>query len=560
MKVLSKLTSKKFFLLAQILLLLFAFILRVWNFTAVPASLYSDEVSLLYDAYSLSLTGKDMHGNFLPLTTVTSFGDHKLSGYYYALVPFIKLFGPQDFVVKIPSLLAGIFIVWASGKIWRLLFNKKPWSQSGSLLLLFLTAINPSLIHVSRVGFETNLATAFLLAGIIFFLQAFKNKNKINLSLIGAEIFLLLSFYTYQSMRLFAPIFGLILFIVYCWQKRAFWKKEVLNFILVLCLAGLSLLPFLFEKQGNFTGRFTDTSIFNNLDIIIESNQCRENLFLEPLNHWFCHRYLFFSGRIIQNFFWSINPYKLFFLGDGQVRHSPHQFGFFYPFELFFLFSGLVYLLKNYQNEKKVFYFLIFWLLLATLPTSLTYDNPHLLRSLSSLPVYLIIINLGIINVLLSLKKANLRKILLGVVFVLYIIFLSKFLFYYHQIYKVNSANSWQYGYKQAIEAIKQLEIVYPDLPIYFSHDAPRFSLYYFLYQSISPLEVQKLQNEKMDQAEFMTFSPNQVFFLGFDSSQEQLAALSPTEAQRLKSEQMKNVSVINNLKGEPIFIIAKIN
>src|SRR3989344_6943662 len=74
------------------LVILLVFILRFYHLNLTPPSLYWDEASLGYNAYSILKTTRDEHGKFLPLTNFEAFGDYKPPGYIYAAVPSIAIF------------------------------------------------------------------------------------------------------------------------------------------------------------------------------------------------------------------------------------------------------------------------------------------------------------------------------------------------------------------------------------------------------------------------------------------------------------------------------------
>ncbi len=81
--------NKETFLI--ILIFIFGLVLRLIFLAQIPPELNRDELSLGYNAYSLLTTGKDEHSRVWP-AVFRSFGDYKLPGYIYLLIPFIKVF------------------------------------------------------------------------------------------------------------------------------------------------------------------------------------------------------------------------------------------------------------------------------------------------------------------------------------------------------------------------------------------------------------------------------------------------------------------------------------
>src|SRR3990167_8199615 len=81
--------------------------LRLYHLETLPPSLYWEEAALGYDALSISQTGKDYHGNTMPVVAFPSFGDYKPSAYFYAAAVAIKTLGSTDFAVRLPSAASG---------------------------------------------------------------------------------------------------------------------------------------------------------------------------------------------------------------------------------------------------------------------------------------------------------------------------------------------------------------------------------------------------------------------------------------------------------------------
>src|SRR5258708_2371218 len=196
-----------------------AALIRLPYFSQIPRGLNRDEAALGYNAYSLLRTGRDEYGKWFPVS-ITSFGDQKLPGYVYALVPFIATFGLTPFAVRLPSLLSGFIIIGELGLIAIFLakalqFNEKHQIALSGMTMLFL-AITPWANHFSRSGYEAHLALALFMGGfLVYHVAIVANETK------RQRIFLILAalawagtFLTYHSYQILTPLFMLALLIL----------------------------------------------------------------------------------------------------------------------------------------------------------------------------------------------------------------------------------------------------------------------------------------------------------------------------------------------------------
>jgi 4-amino-4-deoxy-L-arabinose transferase-like glycosyltransferase len=143
-----------------------ALLLRIFQFGINPPSLSWDEASLGYNAYSILTSGKDEHGEFLPLARFIAFGDYKPPGYIYADIPFIGVIGVNEQAVRTPSLLAGLVMVITAYFLALEIFQ----NYRIALFSSFLVAISPWSIHFSRAAFEAHLAAVFNILAVYIFL------------------------------------------------------------------------------------------------------------------------------------------------------------------------------------------------------------------------------------------------------------------------------------------------------------------------------------------------------------------------------------------------------
>jgi 4-amino-4-deoxy-L-arabinose transferase-like glycosyltransferase len=503
--------KQRFFKVIFTLILVLAVGLRLYGVTNFPPSLYWEEVALGYDAYSILETGKDHHGNSFPIVAFESFGDWKPSLYFYTIVPFIKFLGLTELAVRLPAALSGIAIVIGVGVLARQFVKEKNkvngkaredtlgYKDVSQLIAMGVAAISPWAIQFSRAGWEVNLATALILWGVVLFMKGLEShKNKLYL-LISSVVLLSLSMYAYHSTRMVAPLLGLGLAILWFKKKQKKWTQLIIPAVIALILIS----PIIFSL-GNpqLNQRFAETSIFSDLTVIEESNLRKERAGNTLLSRVIYHRYLLFGKEILENFFDHFQAGFLFVSGDKNPRHSIQYMGTFYHIEAVFLLLGF-YALSS--RKTKYGWLLLWWLVIGIIPAALTKTTPHALRILPTLPVWMILISLGIQESLGLFKKY--KKVLTVLVLLVYLVSLGMFWRFYSKIYPQLYAAQWQFGYKKEIMEIEALRLQQPDETVYVSKERGRPAMYYWFYTQTDPREVQaENATAKKDQGEFLEF------------------------------------------------------
>ena len=492
--------KKNKFWLLFVLIFILATCLRTFGLTKFPPSLYWEEVALGYDAYSIFLTGKDHHGQPWPIVAFESFGDWKPALYFYTIVPFIKLLGLGTWAVRLPSILAGLVIVIETGVLAGLLV-KKSNQDKFQLLVMLLTTISPWAIQFSRAGWEVNLATALILSGVVCFLKAM-NKKKIArqklVHLFLAGLLLALSMYAYHAARIIAPLLGLALGVIWLVQKRS-WK-----YLLVPTGIALILITPLLLSLGSSTTtqRFAETSLFSDSSLIEESNYRKQQAGNTMVSRVIYHRYLIFGKEILLNYLDHFNFDFLFISGDVNPRHSVQFMGTFYHLEVAFILLG-IYALFNKKFKYRGL--LIWWLAVGIFPAALTKTTPHALRILPTLPIWMILIGLGIEQFLKIFKKHQ-RLLAIGITLV-YLGEVTMFWRFYSQVYPQLYGSEWQSGYPELINQIEQESLANPDKTIYVSRQMGRPAMYYWFYTQVDPRDVQAVNDiVEKDQGEFLEF------------------------------------------------------
>lgn len=566
--------KKNAWLILSALLIMGAGLIRGYRLTASPPSPYWEEVALGYDAYSLAQTGRDHHGNTPPLIALESFGDWKPSGYFFTLVPFIKTLGLNVFVVRLPSVLAGIGVVIGLGVLtWQMSHSLFSIAQRQRLAVisLGLTAISPWLIQFSRAAWEVNLATFFVLWGVICGWQSLSilSTHSRRFAWLAASIFLLFaSMYTYHSARITAPILGLMIGGWFLWQEwsTASWKTGLKQYgLLTFLIVGLSL-PFIQAwNSPALNQRLAETSIFSDSAVIEESNRLREAHGPGFFGWLMAHRFVLFGEKASTQFLDHFRPDFLFVTGDSNPRHSSQYFGLFYPFEGLFLIVGTFWIIKTLPSRTKQL--LGVWLVAGILPAALSTGVPHALRILPASPVFLVTITFGIWHSLTWLKqwfkRSRFSRFLWPISYVsLIALYLFCFTAFYRHlliVYPQQYSQEWQYGYQEMIEAVTTAQAQYPELPIYISRQQGRPAMYYWFYTQTDPNRVQQANTTSLkDQGEFLEFeSTHFVRHLRETGQTPALAVGAPMEFEGLPVQHI--FAQIQRLDGQIIWQVALI-
>lgn len=428
--------------LSIILIVTVAFVLRVSQTSFLPPALNWDEVSHGYNAYSILKTGRDEWGKTFPII-FRAYGDYKLPVYIYLTVISEFFFGLSELAVRLPSILAGTLSVLFTYLLVRKLFTK----NSLALIAAFLMAIEPWSLFTSRIAVEANVAVFLIITGVFFFLKGTRNFKFLILSI----IFLGLSVWTYNSARIFVPFLLVSLLLIYKDGVMRL-KKRIAYLALPFAIFFLPMFYQLVSPSG--IARYSWVEILDDgSSALIVENRAKIAL-PAPFPRLISNKATFFVGKFVTNYFSHFSPDFLFFKGGSNYQFSLPGHGLLYLVGLPFFIFGLVVSLKNYGREKWA-QLILFWLVLAPIPSSLTRESPHALRALVILPLPMLITGLGLHTIYNWLEK---RKV--GLVFVvIYAVFILAGVENYAKDlvfnYRPNYSWSWQFGYKEVVSYVK---------------------------------------------------------------------------------------------------------
>lgn len=467
-------------------------LLRLPFLSSHISALYGDEISIGYNAWSILHTGKDEFGRFMPIQ-FESWGDQKNPVYIYVVSLFEIFFGLSATAVRLPSAISGILAVWLTYSLFKQL---SPSSEKPALISALLLAVSPWHVHISRGGYEANMALTLGLSGIYFLVKWLKTEQK--KFLVISVLSVVVSMYTYYTTKLFIP-----LIVLATWGWSYFFikkdlRKYLTNFGLYALLATILSIPIIYLALfANGQARFASINIFTNPTVTERVITSRNNVSLSGSIETFAYNkpYIWlrdFLDYYLDNLsgsFWYVN-------GDSSLRYSIGSHGMFYLIEAPFFLLGLLII---FQKNKKLFIFLFGWIIIAILPTALV-GKSYGLRSLALLPIPMIFTAFGLHSSYEYLKRAInsqfIPKIYVSTVIIFFVLSVSNWLIRYSYVYP-------SYGYYW-YDGMQQEAIMYPLLQsklydyTFITRYYGKTEMYYAFYTALDPSEYQKCSTQKV--------------------------------------------------------------
>lgn len=378
---------------------------RLAKISEIPPSVYWDEASIGYNAYSVLKTGKDEWGEALPLH-FRAFGEFKLPVYIYSVAATEMFLGLSPTAVRLPAVVYSLCILIL---VYLIAFHisKKPWV---GVLSTFIISISPWLFIFSRTGYEATAGLMFYLLGIYLFLLSGKHK----LFFLGGAMSWILSVYSYNSFRILVPITALLMAALFFKEIktsiRGYWKIG----LIVAFLIAASILPIakLYIKDTGAV-RFQTVSAGG-------------------------------FPNFARNYLSHFSPSFLITEGDTNPRSQQPGYGELFLLDIPLILLGLIYILKKKNKQN---WLLLLILLVSPIPAAITRESPHALRAITMAPLFAVICSLGAFY-LGDIVPRYRNYIFLGLT-ILYLGFFENYAGAYFDKYSVNTSDDWQYGYKQ---------------------------------------------------------------------------------------------------------------
>ena len=230
----------------------FGIALRTVALERVPAGFNQDEACNGYDAYSLLHTGRDQHGNLLPVA-IQAFNDYRMPLFDYSLVIPVGLFGLRPFSVRFGAALWGIADLLGVAAIACLLVGLR-----GAALAVALLALSPWHLPTSRFGHEAITAAATTsLAAAAFFAAIRLRRGRL---LLVSGLMFGLALYSYSITKAFVLPF-VVWTAAFYWRELSRFRKHALAGLMIIVACAMPQVVILWRHYAPMMARYQTVSV-----------------------------------------------------------------------------------------------------------------------------------------------------------------------------------------------------------------------------------------------------------------------------------------------------------
>jgi hypothetical protein len=480
--------------------------LRIARLGSVPLGLAQDEAVDGYDAYSILKTGRDHHGNFMPIV-MQGFNDYRMPLFQYSLVPMVWMLGLQTEVVRLGAAIWGIIDLIAITCAAGLMLG---WE--GAAAAAILGALMPWHLELSRYGIETTAASATVSIAMASFLMWVRDRR--NSWLFLSSLSFGLSLYTYAVTKALVPLLLAMIAVLY-WREL---KQARMKALAALAIVFVIALPQAFKFISNTSAmqvEYSHLSIFSK-DAICMGCDSRQTESAMKSIPWL----------LAANFASNFTPSFLFQRGDHgdhwTMIHPPH-FGELLPEQAVLIALALIGLLGSVR--RKVAILILAWVLFAAVPAALikplgvgfyqpgNVPTPWALITSKIIPTpvrpsmlldhtdsrhgamamapWILMSALGFVVLLdLTSRSVILRWIAVALLGVGILFHSVRFLSNYFEDFPTYAAPYFQYGIKEVLQTIDKK---YPsDIPVVISPRINQPYIYVLFFQQYPPAAFQK--------------------------------------------------------------------
>ncbi|MFH1539460.1 MAG: glycosyltransferase family 39 protein, partial [bacterium] len=434
-----------------------SFFLRAHRLAEAPPSLYIDEASFGYNALSIIETGRDEFGRRLPLYT-RSFHTGKNPVYLYSTVASVRVFGLNDFSVRLPAAVFGALEVL----FLYFLVLEMGGGHWFALLAALLLGVTPWSFHLSRFGIEPTSLSCVTVAAAACLVRALRFPAW---ALPAAALFGL-SFYCYAPAFAFVPLFLLGFLILFRKEVRRNLKTYAVSGLVLIVLFLPHLLPGL--KGGEQAEHFKKSLVTHPANTQFNKNLLRqsppygagwiiENDALRP------------AAVVLRNYFSTFSRDYLFRRGDTSTRRQHVSgYGVLHRWQAILALLGIVTGFLVFA-DRRFFALVVWWLLVFPVGSSLTVQwVPSLTRTVSGASVFAIFSAAGFVflwrrggRLFETPASRAAYRLALIVAAVPLCINAAGYFGKYFRDYPAESAEAWYYGVREGLLRAEEISDEY---------------------------------------------------------------------------------------------------
>lgn len=223
-------------------LVLLGALLRLVYLGSVPGGVFQDESIVAWNAYALFHEGIDSAGHAWPVY-MADWGDGHSALYVWLSIPMIALGGGHinTYLCRLPQAITAILSLVCVYGLMKRLFNRR-----FALWALFLLAICPWHIIMSRWGLDVDLVPGFLIFSLYFFVRGLENEKFLLLSGLCYG----LSLHCYAVIWPIVPIMLALQILYGLCHKKLRINRWSIGATLILFVIALPLILFVLVNMG----------------------------------------------------------------------------------------------------------------------------------------------------------------------------------------------------------------------------------------------------------------------------------------------------------------------
>jgi 4-amino-4-deoxy-L-arabinose transferase-like glycosyltransferase len=439
--------------------------LRTVALGSVPAGFNQDEACNGYDAYSLLHTGRDQHGNLLPIA-IQAFNDYRMPLFDYSLVIPIAVFGLHPLSVRLGAALWGIADLIGLAVLATSLIGLR-----AAALAVLLMAISPWHLPISRFGHEAiTAATTVTTAAAFLFLGLRRGRGG---WLLASGLMFGISLYSYSITKAFMLPFLAWTAAIY-WRELAPLRRQALLALIIIVLCALPQSVALWRHYTEMMARYDSVSTLK---------------YPWPM-----------AVRLIAyGWLFYFSPNFMFLNGSTDVSLHPPGYGQLLVAQAAMLFLALCAL--GNPRYRRVAIFLFGWLAIAALTSALILPFGHPLHSLLMVTPVTLLSALGMVFLFDLGSASRLARIAVAAaILIVLTVQGARFVRFYFRQYPPMAAYQYQYGLGPTVAHAASLG----DGPVVISSFTNQPYIYVLFFTGYPP---QRFQNEPVVQAKGL-FAP----------------------------------------------------